>query len=165
MRFSSLTALFVICVFSFTTTAQQKSDDRPYRFMNSDTPLDCEVAEVVMETVTANLKGFYKDAGILIAVARLGEGEKSHELSRRRLYNVRAYLKDHGIPPERIVVAEGEAIKGFGRIEFYLSGKLVETALLKQDRDFCIICCDIYGPYYPQKENSDREAKKPARKR
>ena len=45
--------------------------------------------------------------GSIIIVAHLGVAERSRLRNWRRLYNVREYLMEHGIPPERIVAAEG----------------------------------------------------------
>src|SRR6266436_3265826 len=113
MRFCYLTSIVVVCAISFTSVAQQKTESY-YTFMNLDRPLSCELGEALMENMTANLKDAFKDAGILVVIAHLGDQEKLRELNRRRLYNVREFLKDHGVQTERVVVAEGEAVIGFG---------------------------------------------------
>lgn len=101
-----------------------------------------------------------KSGSVLIAVARLGAGEKSRESNRRRLYNVREYIKDRvGVRAEKIVVAEGERAKGFGRVEFYLGGKMVGGLLLSRNKDLCLLCCEEVGPYYPHKDNLERMRK------
>jgi hypothetical protein len=52
-----------------------------------------------------------KRGGVLVVVARLGDGEGSRELNRRRLYNVREYLKERGgLAADKIVAAEGERV-------------------------------------------------------
>lgn len=43
----------------------------------------------------------------VIAIARLGKGEMSRELNRRRLYTVKTYLAERGISLKTIVQAEG----------------------------------------------------------
>ena len=98
-----------------------------------------------------------RSGGVLVAVARLGDGEKSRGANRRRLYNVREYIKDRvGIGAEMVVVAEGERVKGPGRVEFYLGGEIVGGLLLGRNKDLCLLCCEEVGPYYPQKDNLAR---------
>ncbi len=48
---------------------------------------------VYLEQVAMMTLEHTKNGGVLIAVARLGAGEKSRESNRRRLYNVREYIK------------------------------------------------------------------------
>lgn len=61
---------------------------------------------------------------IIIAVAHLGDGERNRELNRRRLHNVRAYLTTFAWkrPRATVVTAEGEPVKGVGRVEIYVRG-------------------------------------------
>ena len=64
--------------------------------------------------------------GVIILVARLGDGEKSRKVNRERLYNVWSYLHHAGqFPESRIVKAEGERARGRGRVDLYAKGKLM----------------------------------------
>jgi hypothetical protein len=85
----------------------------------------------------------------LFVVARLGKGESSRELNRRRLYNVRAYFKENwpNVDAKKLVFAEGDRISGEGRVEFYIGSHLIQISLGKRGRDICIDCCDYPGPY------------------
>jgi hypothetical protein len=68
------------------------------------------------------------DDGLVIAVARLGDGERGRALNQRRLHNLRTYLeKFRKRAGETIVTAEGERVKGLGRVEVYVGGKLAVT--------------------------------------
>ena len=59
-------------------------------------------------------------------VARLGDGETSPKVNRRRLYSAWSYLHHAGqFPENRVVKAEGERVRGAGRIELYAKGKLM----------------------------------------
>lgn len=79
----------------------------------------------------------------LFVVARLGRGESSRELNRRRLYNVRTYFKGNwGIDAKRFLFAEGEKVEEEGRIEFYIGSNLIIVSLVKRGRDICVDCCD-----------------------
>src|SRR5712692_1766568 len=55
--------------------------------------------------------------GTIIAIARLGDGEKSRNLNRRRLHNVRAFLAEFWHrDPNTVVTAEGTRVEGYGRV-------------------------------------------------
>jgi hypothetical protein len=155
-----LLLLLSIPVMTFSLAAQESSEQSKLA-LQPEAPQNCEENIFSMETFARITQEQTKDGGVLIAVARLGKGEKSREFNRRRLYNVREYLKDRaGIPPARVVVAEGERASGLGRIEFYLGGKMVGRLLVARNKDLCLICCDDYGPYYPQKDNTKPRANK-----
>jgi hypothetical protein len=94
--------------------------------------------------------------GVVIAIARLGAGESSRALSRRRLENVRVYLREQGVSEQRIVVANGERVNGYGRVEVYVAGKLEGTLLASRNKDLCVDCCDIDESYYPYRKDKRR---------
>jgi len=76
----------------------------------------------------------------VILIARLGNGEVSRKLSRQRLQLTRLYLHvGRGLEPplkeENIVVAEGERIRGVGRIEAYVRGKLFMIFIFKRNKN------------------------------
>jgi hypothetical protein len=60
---------------------------------------------------------------VLIAVARLGKGERDRRLNRLRLKYVAEILEGRRFPL-RLVVAEGDAVPELGRVEFYVSNEL-----------------------------------------
>jgi hypothetical protein len=127
-------------------------------FLNPASPQNCEQNIFSLEMLAKAALERTKDGGVLVAIARLGDGERSREFNRRRLYNVREFLKDRaGIQAEKIVAAEGERARGLGRVEFYLSGKMVGRLLLARNKDLCLICCDEVGPYYPHKDNLEKK--------
>jgi hypothetical protein len=82
---------------------------------------------------------------LIIVVARLGEGENRPNLNRRRLHNVRTYwtefLKEYLRKRETIILAEGERVKDYGRLEFYVDGKLMATLRLNRNSDLGVIDC------------------------
>jgi len=69
-------------------------------------------------------------------IARLGAGEYSRTLNQNRFACVRFVLQD-SLKTERIIFAEGERVKGLGRIEFYLGNELMNTALIARNRSIC----------------------------
>ena len=93
----------------------------------------------------------------LFAVARLGRGETSRELNRRRLYNVRAYFKENwpNVEARRFVFAEGDRVEGEGRVEFYIGSDLILISMVKRGGDICVDCCDYPDPTYYGKGKRD----------
>lgn len=84
--------------------------------------------------------------GLVIAIARLGDGEQGQELNRRRLHNVRTYLTTFdGRPPETIITAEGERVNGYGRVELYVGGKLFYVLKTRPKADFPVGSCSYEG--------------------
>jgi hypothetical protein len=82
-------------------------------------------------------------AGLVIAIARLGKGERSSVLSQRRLHNIRVYLnRFRSHEADSIVLAEGERIQGRGRVELYINGKLLYALELGRGEDLYVGSCD-----------------------
>lgn len=79
---------------------------------------------------------------VTIAIARLGKGEQSQEINRRRLYTIRAYLTAMELPSRRLVTAEGERVSGNGRVEVYVGGKLVDVLAAERGKDLMVGMCD-----------------------
>lgn len=127
----------------------------PYGF--SDRPRDCEINLIRMEGVNRFATEESNRDSVVIAVARLGDGEYRQELNRRRLQNVMTSLTDNlGLRRERVVLASGERIRGYGRVELYVGGKLVDALLVNRGRDLCVDCCDIDERYYPYRRDRGR---------
>lgn len=84
--------------------------------------------------------------GLVIAIARLGDGEQSRRLNQRRLHNVRLYLeKVRGRAPKTIVTAESDQVRGRGRVEFYVGGKLKGALSVGRGEDLYSGSCDGTG--------------------
>ncbi|MBD0372564.1 MAG: hypothetical protein ICV60_17100 [Pyrinomonadaceae bacterium] len=83
----------------------------------------------------------------LFVIARLGDGETFRRLNLARLDGARLYLVESGrIPKERIVFAEGERVKGEGRVEFYLGSRLYLVSLAGRGKNINFTCCGDYIP-------------------
>ena len=156
---TSLRYLFTITMLSIVApdfSAQQPSKGIEI-LLNPNASQNCEQNISSMETLAMLTLEATKDGGVLIVVARLGQGEQSRDFNRRRLYNVREFLKDRAqIQAQKVVAAEGERVHDLGRVEFYLGGKMVGRLLLARNKDLCLICCDERGPYYPHKDKTSR---------
>jgi len=101
------------------------------------------------ESNIARLDRIHSEAGsdgLVIAIARLGDGEQSRRLNQRRLRNVRLYLeKVRGRAPKTIIMAEGEPARGRGRVEIYVGGKLVDVLGVGRGEDLYAGSCDGTG--------------------
>lgn len=76
---------------------------------------------------------------VVIIIARLGDGEYNIKLNQRRLYTVKKYL---GSSVTNLITAQGERVKGYGRIEVYMYGVLKEVLLIKKCQDLLVGSCD-----------------------
>lgn len=123
-------------------------------------PFTCEENLIHLERLAFLMYEEIERRGKLIVISRLGDGETSRQLNRRRLHNVREKQKERGVPPEVIIIAEGERVRGYGRVEFYLGGKMVGGLLIKRNEDICVECCGLDERYYPDIEILARQRRK-----
>lgn len=131
-----------------------------------DELLNCERNLQYQDFVISNALEKTKNDGVLIVIVRLGDGETSRELNRR-LYNLRRYFTEYSqvLKPEKIVFAEGEKVKGYGRVEYYLDGELFERLLFPKNGFICHSCCGYDHNYYPEKEAEERRQKQKQKKK
>lgn len=108
------------------------------------------VPEVILGTCEDNVS-FLSNAhhlagsdGTIIAIARLGDGETSLARNRRRLHNVRVYLTEFGWhrQPSTVITAQGEPIKGYGRVELYVRGVLFAILQVRRNQDLLVGSCE-----------------------
>lgn len=125
-----------LCLVSAAGTAvQNQSTPAPLP------PDNCEGNSARLDVVR-NKSRVTGEAKVTIAVARLGSGEQSRELNRRRLYTIRAYLTAMGLPSQKLITAEGERVQGYGRIEVYIEGELIEVLSVERCKDLPVGMCD-----------------------
>lgn len=128
--------LFVLVISSAVKVAPQEPKWKP-----TDPILhNCEM-NINLLSNAHHLAG---DDTIIIAVARLGTGERNPELNRRRLHNVKAYLTTFGWKrlPETVVTAEGERLNGYGRIDIYVRGGHWATLAVRRNQDLIVGLCE-----------------------
>ena len=153
--------VFVMLLLSAPVSMSQELPSNAGGWRIPDAPLNCEMNMLYMDMLSQMVPEQTRNGGVLVAVARLGAGEKWRESNRRRLYNVREYIKDRtGIGAGKIVVAEGERVSGLGRVEFYLGGRMVGGLLMGKNQDLCLLCCEEVGPYYPHKDNLEKKRRR-----
>lgn len=143
-------------------SAQEKSSQTDEKYWGiPKNPFNCETNYSYLQLVRESKKAQRDQNTVLIIIGRRGDGEYRNDLNRRRLHNVRLKLNNEfGIELEKIIVAEGEPTKGFGRIEFYLYGEMIGALLVPKNGDICVGCCDPDERFYPYKEQFERKQKR-----
>lgn len=123
---------------------------------NQDKKAESEVVETFDRNCESNNALMYAAASLtvkmnsrLFVISRLGAGETRQRLGHRRLHNVRAMFASNGpLGPDELITAEGERVKGPGRVDFYRGGELVIVATFRRNADFCVDCCEWDQRYY-----------------
>jgi hypothetical protein len=111
-----------------------------------------------------------RDAKFLVIIARPGRGERGAGWAHRRLYNVRTYIIDCGLPPERVVTAVGDRVDGPARVELYALDRVLAVITTGRYKDVIVsIGCEgeVFS-YYPWKawwEKHHRRSKGPSIRR
>jgi hypothetical protein len=129
----------------------------------TEPPVSCHSTWTMMEFAGNNLKSQSNPKGVLIIIARLGDGENWTELNRRRLFNAKETIVPGfvGVESRRIITAVGERVKGFGRVEFYVGGQMVVEILVKRNKDLPADCYDdAIGKYYPLRDKTKSKKRK-----
>ena len=121
-------------------------------------PTNCEMNAAKLDGIPqTRFQGNSAD-DVVIVIARPGSREFSHELNRRRLFNVRYRLEKYrGLQPGRVVLAEGDRVKGYGRVELYVDGKLFDVLVASPGKDLCVSCCGHNDDFYPERKQRTRK--------
>jgi hypothetical protein len=99
---------------------------------------NCEDALALLDNTALEAR---KDSQTsVIVIARLGTGERSRSLNGRRLAPVMDYLRRKAANP--LVGAAGGRVRGYGRIELYVAGKLFYVLAYRRNR---LIDCSGIG--------------------
>ncbi len=134
------TLLLIFLLLSFCVSVNAQSEALEPFVVKSDAGA-CESNAASLDNLVSGLRSSDER---LFVVARLGAGERSRDLIRRRLYNVRAYFEWSWpeLDAKRFVFSEGDRVAGEGRVEFYVGSRLLLISLVERGRDICVACCD-----------------------
>ena len=114
---------------------EQKLQKQAVQRLNQ-VPMECEGAAARLDFAvieTEKLEGTY-----LIIVARLGTSEVSIGLNHIRLAVAEEYVRRRG-SDLKYVLAQGERVKGLGRLELYVGGRLKDVLPLKKNaKGYCV---------------------------
>ncbi|MBC7798315.1 MAG: hypothetical protein H7Z37_15705 [Pyrinomonadaceae bacterium] len=132
--------LFILITFA-VVAQEKKSELLDEGFGVSSKPLNCESSLLRLEKIRSLIQTGTSEKSILILIARLGNKERNRKINRLRLENVRRGLTNTLGIVKPIVIAEGERVNGFGRVEVYLDGKFIGALLAQKNK--IVIKCDI----------------------
>lgn len=124
-------AIVLVCGLStqLVTRGQSEIPARP-RLINGSSNEDAKLGLGSIATAAGERK-------LIIMISRLGDTESVRGLGRNRLRIARDYLKyTHGITDQRVVPAQGDPVKGKGRIDVYIDGALNSTFVFERNKNF-----------------------------
>jgi hypothetical protein len=150
--------ILVICVFLFfteTVSAQNQNE----MFLSCDDAV-ARQDYVVSESLNAlkNETDKEQNVPVLIVILRQSIGEKSQKLLKERIANLEQYFRDRGsrLKPQQVLVAVGPSVEGYGRIEYYIFGRLSATIYIRKNGFVCHECCGPGDRYYPHRKRAVR---------
>ena len=120
-----------------TASSQSRTGDKVIELKSESCEIDEANFSIVMNAALEKVK----DGGSLIAIARLGTGDRANNLNRERLRSTKLWLGKADFPANKLIVAEGERVSGNGRVDFYIGGVLTHVILPKPNGGLCIECC------------------------
>jgi hypothetical protein len=134
------------------TCSDVLAQDRQFQMPTK--PVNCE-SDIAILDGASNQAG---EKGLIIVIARLGDGDHNRDLNRRRLHNVHTYLTqwDGRRNPANVITAQGDRVKGYGRVELYVAGKLYWVVLIRPNADLIVGSCtyEINSPDEQRRENN-----------
>ncbi len=176
---TTLLVLLLFCIdFSVVAQKEESSPNRqPSEFADAR-PNHCWYNNLRLDEIKQHIP---TDKTIIV-IARLGDKDLKPNLNKRRLHNIRAYLtfgESYKHTEESIILAEGEPTKGYGQVEFYVDGKIIEVLIAHRNSDLGVTDCyagidgeplcaeDWQKLFYPCKDRVEKrkQKQKPARKK
>jgi hypothetical protein len=137
----------------------QDRPESPIPFAFTAEPTDCESNRLRLEGYAKHFVNAANGEGrVIIAVSRLGTGEQSRALNRIRLYVVRATLiEELKLREQDVVTAEGPPVNGYGRVEIYMGGRLMDALLVNLGKALCADCCYPDGKRYSYPKQKSKQ--------
>ena len=124
-----LIALAICPCFASQAPAQSSNLTKPITANGNN----CESNKAYWDLVAVEAN---ENSSTIIVIARLGDGERARRLNHRRLHNLFTYLNYiREIALERLVRADGERVRGLGRVEAYINGKLFIVFTVGRNQD------------------------------
>jgi hypothetical protein len=133
MKLILLLCFFVACSAALAPLLASEQSNQP-------TVNGCELNNNYLD----NAHHLAGEDGTIIAIARLGTGERSTEFNRRRLHNLRVYLTEFAWhrAPKTVITAEGDSVTGYGRIDLYVRGSLWASLAVRRNQDLIVGSCE-----------------------
>ena len=145
--------LALLLAFLFTTASAQNQTD-----VIELESAGCEIDELNFSIVENASRNIRTGNGFLIAIARLGDGDKARSLNQKRLNATKQWLVGKAeFPANKLILAEGEKVTGNGRVEFYVGGVLTHVIYPKPNFGLCWECCNPQPEDFIPRRKSKRK--------
>jgi len=153
MRSNVIISWVLWLAFGAGVALSQERGESPIPYAFTPAPMTSEFNIIRLEFIAKDAIAAAAGGTVTILVARLGDSEQPREVNRRRLHNVRTFLTTYpDLNAKNVITAEGERVRGFGRVEIYVGGKLVDVILAEKNKDLEVECCEGDERYYPHKD-------------
>lgn len=101
-----------------------------------ENPAPCEFAQSTLSVIHNLAKG--KN---IIIISRLGNGEVSNSLHKKRLSSAKKfYIDSWNRPADTIITASGDRVKGLGRLDIFLDGNYLDKILIGKNASLYVNC-------------------------
>jgi DNA/RNA endonuclease YhcR with UshA esterase domain len=137
MKISFLNLLFVFCLMMFSKSVfSQKAIEEPFIAASNESGENASslIDGMLVESKRSNERIFI--------IFRIGENERQ-TINNVRLHSTKQHFLNKKINLKNFVFAQGETVKGEGRIEFYLGGEMKLILLAKKNRMPNLTCCPV----------------------
>jgi hypothetical protein len=147
--------IFVVAALAMVSRVDGQINEFNGHSLEKASPTNCEDNAVEIESQAKNIIDKLKtENGLLILISFLGSDEKNRTMSQRRLFNLKTRLQNLGVPEQKIIIAEGQRVKGYGKVISYFNGKPVGFLVVPKNKDVCVACCGPDERFYPYKAKS-----------
>jgi hypothetical protein len=139
IKLTLIILILTFCILADVETALGQSEENRPRIIEK------ESGDYILSQMDILLNEAYQRKERVYVVSRLGTGEKNIRLNLARLAKAKEYfrvrkvldMQDKFSPP---IFAEGENIKGKGRMEFYIGSQLFLVVLAERNKGMSFMC-------------------------
>jgi len=127
----------LVSLASVEVVAQEAKKNPRMSYPSPTEPVNCEGITAYVETAMVMAQEEGEDSYVIV-ISRLGDGERSHKLNHNRIKTVRGFMKSMG---GKFVVAEGERVRGYGRLDLYVGGRQAFVLPLRRNKNVDFWSC------------------------
>ena len=136
-RFSSVRAIIIGALCCLTVGQTVAQENKLPRIWERFDGTHCETTKAELDLIAQTAR----EGETIIIIAHLGNREYSRTVNRRRLQTLRDYLEyTRGLSKDRVIVAEGERVRGLGQVDIYVGGRLFTIFRVNRNKDLARGC-------------------------
>jgi hypothetical protein len=117
------------------------------------TPTKCELNILYIDEALHEVKS---SPSAIIAIAHPGDGESASVWNTRRLDNLERYVRSFRKSKVELVLAQGDPVRGLGRVNIYVRGQLFRVLTVARNKDLPVGTCledEENCIFFPWREN------------